>query len=156
MGLIRLFAAQPWKAETSKAAHQKLKAPEPKLEPRAKMATHETLQAEPARQNSRGFRWREMVYSGTYNDSSLCGAGWEAAVDGCLQPACVSQELVQSGRVTSSTELCGCRKLEQRSREGSLRGNGEDATPTVHPSRLSSAAQSGQAPGPCRLAAPQT
>ena len=66
-------------------------------------------------------------------DYGLSGAGWEAAVGGCLQPTCVSQELVQSGRVTSSTELCGCRKLEQRSREGSLRGNGEDATPTVHP-----------------------
>ena len=43
-----------------------------------------------------------------------------------------------SGSVTSSTELCG--KLEQRSGEGSRRGNGENATPTVHPSGLSSAA----------------
>ena len=73
-------------------------------------------------------------------DYGLSGAGWEPAVGGCLQPACVSQELVQSGWVTSSTELCGCSKLEQRSREGSLRSNGEDATPTVHPSGLSSAA----------------
>ena len=30
-------------------------------------------------------------------------------------PACVSQQLVQSGWVTKSTELCGSRKLEQRS-----------------------------------------
>ena len=67
----------------------------------------------------------------------LGGAGWEAAVGGCLQPACVSQQPVQS---TSSTELCGSRKLEQRSGEGFLRGNGDDATPTVHPSGLSSAA----------------
>ena len=52
---------------------------------------------------------------------SLRCAGWEAAVDGCLQPACVSQQLVQSGRVTSSTELSGGRKLKERSCEGSLR-----------------------------------
>ena len=84
-------------------------------------------------------------------DYGLSGAGWEAAVDGCLQPACVSQELVQSGRVTSSTELCGCRKLEQRSREGSLRGNGEDATPTVHPSGLSSAAHGDRCAGSAGL-----
>ena len=84
-------------------------------------------------------------------DYGLSGAGWEAAVDGCLQPACVSQELVQSGRVTSSTELCGCRKLEQRSCEGSLRGNGEDATPTVHPSGLSSAAHGDRCAGSAGL-----
>ena len=84
-------------------------------------------------------------------DYGLSGAGWEAAVDGRLQPACVSQELVQSGRVTSGTELCGCRKLEQRSREGSLGGNGEDATPTVHPSGLSSAAHGDRCAGSAGL-----
>ena len=47
---------------------------------------------------------------------------------------------MQSEWVTSSTELRGTRKLEQRSGEGSLRGNGKDATPTVHPSGLSSTA----------------
>ena len=78
---------------------------------------------------------------------SLRCAGWEAAVDGCLQPACVSQQLVQSGRVTSSTELSGGRKLKERSCEGSLRGNREDATPAVHPSGLSSAAHGGRGAG---------
>ena len=78
---------------------------------------------------------------------SLRCAGWEAAVDGCLQPACVSQQLVQSGRVTSSTELSGGRKLKERSCEGSLRGNREDATPAVHPSGLSRAAHGGRGAG---------
>ena len=32
-------------------------------------------------------------------DYGLSRAGWEAAVGGCLQPTCVSQELVQSGWV---------------------------------------------------------
>ena len=81
-------------------------------------------------------------------DYGLSGPGWEAAVDGCLQPARVSQELVQSGRVT---ELCGCRNVEQRSRESSLRGNGEDATPTVHPSGLSSAAHGDRCAGSAGL-----
>ena len=62
-------------------------------------------------------------------DYGLSGAGWEAAVD----------------------ELCGCRKLEQRSREGSLRGNGEDATPTVHPSGLSGAAHGDRCAGSAGL-----
>ena len=78
---------------------------------------------------------------------SLRCAGWEAAVDGCLQPACVRQQLVQSGWVTSSTELSGGRKLKERSCEGSLRGNREDATPAVHPSGLSSAAHGGMGTG---------
>ena len=78
---------------------------------------------------------------------SLRCAGWEAAVDGCLQPARVSQQLVQSGWVTSSTELSGGGKLKERSREGSLRGNREDATPAVHPSGLSSAAHGGRGAG---------
>eukprot|EP00439_Symbiodinium_sp_Y106_P061235 s2900_g9.t1 len=60
-------------------------------------------------------------------------------------------ELVQSGWVTSSTELCGCRKLEQRSGEGSLRGNGEDTTPTVHPSGLSGAAHGDRGAGSAGL-----
>jgi len=59
----------------------------------------------------------------------------------CLQPACISQQLVQSGRVTSSTELSGGRKLKERSGEGSLRGN----PPAVHPSGLSRAAHGGSA-----------
>ena len=88
------------------------------------------------------------VLAAAYGSS---GAGWEAAVGGCLQPACVSQELVQSGWVTSSTELCDTRKLEQRSGEGSLRGNGEDATPTVHPSGLSSAAHGDRCAGSAGL-----
>ena len=58
---------------------------------------------------------------------------------------------MQSGWVTSSTELCGCRKLEQRSGEGSLRGNGEDTTPTVHPSGLSSAAHGDRCAGSAGL-----
>ena len=74
-------------------------------------------------------------------------AGWEAAVCGCLQPACVSQQLVQSGRVTSRTELSGGRKLKERNCEGSLRVNRADATPAVHPSGLSSAAHGGRGAG---------
>ena len=32
----------------------------------------------------------------------------------CVQPACVSQQLVQSGRVTGSIKLSGGRKLKER------------------------------------------
>jgi len=75
-------------------------------------------------------RWSGRVplqHANSLPSRAVGGAGWEAAVGGCLQPACVSHNLVQSGRVTSS----GGRKLQERSGEGSLCGNRQAAILTV-------------------------
>ena len=70
----------------------------------------------------------------------LGGGCWR--VPGCQLGARAERVGHQQHRALRQQE-----KLEQRSGEGSLRGDGEDATPTVHPSGLSGAAHGNRCAG---------